>query len=297
MCPLRLIRRSLSLILVSLLMLGAESCGTSKSVSGKDARVVDVASRRTDKKDAKSSKPIDTKGLDGVTAALLDEASSWRGTPYLYGGNTRDGVDCSGFVLQVYKRALDISLPRTSRDQQQYCTPVDKRHLVPGDLVFFATTSNPARVSHVGIYIGGNRMIHSSSSKGVVESDLGTDYYTSHYYGAGRVERFHTLAAKADASKTKTDKKQSKQSSQKKQKSESKVTASVRPDSKKSKERSESKAGKQSKQSDVSTASTATAQRPIAKSVRQSAARTASTATDEDPQSLRQRVLSGLPDK
>lgn len=125
------------------------------------------------------------------TRALLDEARSWLGVPYRYGGNDRDGVDCSGLVLQVYKRALDISLPRSSAEQMEYCTSIAKGALTPGDLVFFATGRNSDRVSHVGIFVGGSTMIHASTTKGVIESDINTPYYTRTYVGSGLVEQFH----------------------------------------------------------------------------------------------------------
>lgn len=124
--------------------------------------------------------------------ALLKEASSWLGTPYRYGGTDKGGVDCSGLVSQVYKSALSIKLPRNSKAQSDYCTPTPKGELVPGDLLFFATGKGK-NVSHVGIFIGDNRMIHSSASKGVIISDINADYYTRTFTGSGRVDQYHAM--------------------------------------------------------------------------------------------------------
>ncbi|MDE6394515.1 MAG: C40 family peptidase, partial [Duncaniella sp.] len=142
---------------------------------------------------AKPAKGGVGKKLDAPSEALLSEARSWLGVPYKYGGNDRRGVDCSGFVLQVYQKALDIPLPRSSREQQEYCKATTKGRLIPGDLIFFATDKDKERISHVGIFVGDNLMIHASTSKGVVISDLSSDYYTRTYAGSGIVERYHDM--------------------------------------------------------------------------------------------------------
>lgn len=125
--------------------------------------------------------------------ALLSEARTWLGVPYKFGGNDRKGVDCSGLVLQVYKDALGIPLPRNSREQSNYCTSIAKGNLIPGDLIFFATGKDRDRVSHVGIFIGDNLMIHASASKGVILSDITAPYYSRTYAGSGIVEQYHAM--------------------------------------------------------------------------------------------------------
>lgn len=117
---------------------------------------------------------------------LLAEAQSWLGTRYEYGGNTRNGIDCSGFVLQVYLTALDIKLPRTSSQQQQFCSPIQKADLRPGDLLFFTGRSG-SKVGHVGIYVGDGNMIHASSSKGVIITAIDSQYFLAHFHSCGRV--------------------------------------------------------------------------------------------------------------
>lgn len=132
--------------------------------------------------------------------ALLKEASQWLGTPYKYGGTDKGGVDCSGLVLKVYQSALAINLPRNSKAQSDYCTPTSKKELVPGDLLFFAT-GRSKNISHVGIFIGDNRMIHSSTSKGVIISDINADYYMRTFTGSGKVEKYHAMINNSDGLK------------------------------------------------------------------------------------------------
>lgn len=133
---------------------------------------------------------------DKSVDALLAEAYKWIGTPYLYGGKTRKGADCSGFVMAVFDDALDIKLPRVSRDQADYCKKVKKSDLRPGDLVFFWTGKTKHKITHVGIYVGDNIMIHASSSKGVCVAPIDGPYFTSHYESTGRVEALDALRRK-----------------------------------------------------------------------------------------------------
>ncbi|WP_410515263.1 C40 family peptidase [Paenibacillus sp. BR2-3] len=106
------------------------------------------------------------------------------GTPYLYGGTTTSGFDCSGFILYVLKKFNVDDLPRTSQSQAKVGTPVAKENLRPGDLVFFNTFGKG--ISHAGIYIGDDQFAHSSS-KGVRVSSLSESYYQDRYVTARRV--------------------------------------------------------------------------------------------------------------
>lgn len=150
-------------------------------------------------KKPQSDKFVLEKNLDKETKTLLSEAESWIGVPYLYGGNDRNGIDCSGFVLQVYLKALKISLPRTSRQQNEYCTSVKRERLQPGDLVFFDTKRKiDGTVSHVGLYVGDGNMIHASTSKGVILTSIDSDFYSSRFLGGGRVEPFYAMKKKSE---------------------------------------------------------------------------------------------------
>ena len=86
-----------------------------------------------------------------VIAGLNDQLQSWHGTPYRYGGMTRRGVDCSGFVVVTMRDRFDLQLPRETKQQASIGTQIDKDELLPGDLVFFKTGSGQNGL-HVGIY-------------------------------------------------------------------------------------------------------------------------------------------------
>lgn len=118
------------------------------------------------------------------TNGIMATANSLNGTPYLWGGSTPTGFDCSGFVQYVFAKNA-ITLPRISKEQYAVGTPVEFSSLQPGDLVFFSINSDGV-VSHDGIYIGNNQFINSSSSKGVTIYTMGT-YWKSVYVGARRV--------------------------------------------------------------------------------------------------------------
>lgn len=127
--------------------------------------------------------------------AVVDVAKRWLGVKYRYGGEGRDGIDCSALMMNVYREALGVKLPRTSRAQRDYSTHVNRRDLQPGDLVFFSTLKNRSGVSHVGLYIGNDRFIHASSSRGVVVSQLSDKYFVSHYHSSGRVPAMEIMSA------------------------------------------------------------------------------------------------------
>lgn len=126
--------------------------------------------------------------LSGAAASLVDTAKDQIGVRYRYGGTSRSGFDCSGFVQFVFAKH-GVKLPRTSLSQSGVGTKVAKSDLIVGDLVFFITRGS--RVSHVGIYIGDGKFIHASSGGGRVRIDaLSTAYYAKRYAGARRVGKF-----------------------------------------------------------------------------------------------------------
>jgi len=112
---------------------------------------------------------------------IISVAESWLGVPYLYGGTTRKGVDCSGFVRNVYSE-LGVNLPRTSREQFAFAIPVTKPTV--GDLVFF---SRNGRIHHVGIYTGNDNIIHSAINKGVRFESIKGNSLERTFTGFGRV--------------------------------------------------------------------------------------------------------------
>jgi len=115
---------------------------------------------------------------------LTNEVDQVIGTPYLWGGTTKAGFDCSGFIQYIFDK-YKLDLPRTSKTQAKEGTWVDQDNLRAGDLVFFNT--NGQGISHVGIFLGENKFAHSSSSKGVTISSLSESYYKNRYVTARRV--------------------------------------------------------------------------------------------------------------
>ena len=133
----------------------------------------------------KNSANYDKITADVTGKEIVAEAKKYLGVPYVYGGASPSGFDCSGFVYYVY-RSLGIKISRTQAEMYEQGRSVSKSELKPGDLVFFQNTYK-AGISHVGIYVGDGKFIHSPHSGEVVSySNLNSDYYTSHYYGAAR---------------------------------------------------------------------------------------------------------------
>ena len=126
------------------------------------------------------------KFLKSYASDMTDYCVTWIGTPHKMGGTTRDGVDCSGFVCQVYKDVYGITLPRSSGQMEQVCDLYkSKGDLKEGDLVFFGK----GRVNHVGIFIKNDRFVHTSTSKGVVVGSLEEKYWKDNYRSCGKYNK------------------------------------------------------------------------------------------------------------
>lgn len=118
------------------------------------------------------------------TAGIISTSKSLIGVPYVWGGTTPSGFDCSGFTGYVFAKN-GITLPRNSADQYSKGTAVSFSSLIPGDLVFFSFNSSHT-VSHVGIYIGNKQFINATTNNGVAISSF-TSYWINAYVGARRV--------------------------------------------------------------------------------------------------------------
>ena len=116
--------------------------------------------------------------------SVLNYAAQFLGVPYVYGGSTPSGFDCSGLTSYVFKNTVG-SIPRVAQAQYDATTRVSRDDLLPGDLVFFG--SSTSSISHVGIYVGSNQFIHAPSTGDVVKYSSLTGSYATRYQGAGRV--------------------------------------------------------------------------------------------------------------
>ena len=124
-----------------------------------------------------------TSATNTVREELIAYAYTYLGTPYVYGGSSYSGTDCSGFTMAVFAK-FGYSLSHGASDQYYTATSVSSEERQAGDLVFFDTFGG---ISHVGIYLGGGQFIHASSSGGVKVNSLYESYYAACYLGAGRI--------------------------------------------------------------------------------------------------------------
>jgi hypothetical protein len=123
--------------------------------------------------------------MEDVTEALKEYYISWQGTRYIYGGLSRNGVDCSGLTLLTYKELFGQDLPRTVKEQVKEGVRISQGSLQPGDLVFFKTGRFQ---KHVGIYLEDDLFIHASRSKGVTISSLQNLYWQKRFWQAQRLQ-------------------------------------------------------------------------------------------------------------
>ena len=172
-------------------ILGVYNTGTKMTITGESGNWYKVSYSGRDGYVSKdymtTTKPDNGGGSTGsIGETIVATAKQYMGAPYVYGGMSPSGFDCSGFVNYVYK-LCGYSMSRVASSiYNNNGTYVEKANLQLGDLVFFA--SNSSSIGHVGIYIGNGQFIHSSSGAGcVVISDLSSSYYLKNYVGAKRI--------------------------------------------------------------------------------------------------------------
>ena len=119
-----------------------------------------------------------------ISRRVIANAMNYIGVPYVFGGTSPAGFDCSGYVRYIFAMA-GVSLPRMADEQYYTGAPISAGDMAPGDLGFFSTYEYGP--SHVGIYSGNGNFVHASSSRGVVVDSLASSYWSSCYIGARRV--------------------------------------------------------------------------------------------------------------
>lgn len=158
----------INLIFISLFLVG---CGTAPYKGSGNA------ANYTSKLEAKNSKT-------DIKTKLMAQYSEWRGIPYLHGGSSKRGIDCSGFVYVTYLKQFGIKLPRSTELQSNMGIQVSPRDMRTGDLVFFNSLFSE---NHVGIYLGNRQFLHASTSHGVMVSDMDNDYWRDKFWKAQRI--------------------------------------------------------------------------------------------------------------
>jgi len=163
-------------ILLCGLALGLFSCSTSRHLEKRQ-----------------ENKAWDGLGLNqdrNDNAALYKEGASWLHVPHVDGGMSRKGTDCSYLVYSIYKTVYNKTLERNSAAMlRKNCNRKSKCSLREGDLVFFDTLGRSrTNITHVGIYLKDNKFLHTSTSKGVIVSDLDEAYYRKTWVCGGRVK-------------------------------------------------------------------------------------------------------------
>lgn len=124
--------------------------------------------------------------LDGKTnKELIITVSEWLGVPYKYGGDTKSGTDCSGFVGQVFSKVYHVSTSRSASGLYEQAKKISRNELKDGDLVFFKI--NSSKVGHVGIYLKDGYFIHATTRRGVMVNNLSETYYSKYYFASGRI--------------------------------------------------------------------------------------------------------------
>lgn len=121
-----------------------------------------------------------------LNTSLFAFIEDWWGTPYVYGGKNKNGVDCSGFANNLLTAVFRINSAGSSAQLYDKSRKISNSQMKEGDLVFFKT--NGKSISHVGVYLNNDKFVHASTSMGVMISDLNETYWKKYYAGAGRIE-------------------------------------------------------------------------------------------------------------
>lgn len=190
-------KRLFPLLLICLLTLGLFSCKSAKhkriatsQKTVKDKRTAVINSDKTKTTERATVTKHSAKKPKKQAKKVIKTAKKYKGTKYKYGGTSKRGMDCSGLVMTAFNEE-NIALPRATYQMAKVGDWVDIKNIEVGDLVFFATRKNSRSINHVGIVTeltkDNFKFIHSSSSRGVIESTLDESYWYQSYVLARRV--------------------------------------------------------------------------------------------------------------
>ncbi len=191
-------------ILLAVFILGIFSCSSKKKLSSekgssnlgysweerKSTKAKTSAAKKREEANTSSEESATELEIDEREAAennsdLYEYIEGWMGVPHRMGGSTKKGVDCSGLVCKIYEEVYNSPLQgRRAEDIYAESTPIEKQDLQEGDFVFFRI--NGRRIDHVGIYLKDGNFVHTSSSKGVMVSNLSEAYWQKRYFRGGR---------------------------------------------------------------------------------------------------------------
>ena len=184
-------RCTLAIIWITASVFGLTACGSTKVIKG--------TTRTIESSNVSPKSPTSAIGKTGYARKLgidlpsdadpmlMKTIADWMGTPYKSGGAAKSGVDCSGFIQQVYKTVYQKPTPRTTNQLYIDAQSISRRQLKEGDLVFFKI--NSTKVGHAGIFLFDEYFAHASTSRGVMISKLTDIYWSKYFTGGGRISR------------------------------------------------------------------------------------------------------------
>jgi cell wall-associated NlpC family hydrolase len=174
-------------LIIGLISLAVIGCASQPRFRSEPVeKKIDKAVLEEETQNTEETQPSGEEGKSSVDLEKMGNIiDSYLGTPYKLGGETKTGMDCSGLVVAVYRQYAGFKLPHDTQKLFKLVKRVDKENLSYGDLVFFS--DGYFGVSHVGIYLGGGKFVHTSQELGVVVSSLDEDYFRKKYAGARRV--------------------------------------------------------------------------------------------------------------
>jgi lipoprotein Spr len=176
-------------LFISLLLVSLYSCNTQKGAAKSNPK----ENKTKENKHAdvnlklKYAKLLAVNESDISNTKLYSFVDEWYGVPYKFGGKTKTGIDCSGFVSNLYTTVYNTPLQGTAESMFYQCKAIAKDKLQEGDLVFFKIEHD--NISHIGVYLQNNKFVHASTKKGIMIDDLDEAYYKKYFYKAGKVKR------------------------------------------------------------------------------------------------------------